>query len=68
MMVKWVYELPDHVKDELKNDAMAILQNIGMDHDEIMDTIDVVMREKLANVIGDEEGMLPAAKYGKYLF
>ena len=63
----WVFQLPAGVQRELREDARQILQGIECDED-IEDALDRVMCEKLINVIGDEDGLLPVEKYGKYLW
>ena len=68
-MSKYINQLPKEVQDAIKHDAIAILENTtDYSHDEIIDIVNnVVMDEKLINVIGYEEGLLPYDKYSKYL-
>jgi hypothetical protein len=63
----WVFQLPAGVQRELREDARQILQRLECCED-IEDALDRVMCEKLVNVIGDEDGLLPAEKYGKYIW
>lgn len=63
----WVFQLPAGVQRELREDAKQILQGIECSEN-IEDALDRVMCEKLVNVIGDEEGLLSAEKYGKYIW
>lgn len=68
-MSKYVNQLPKNIQDAIKHDAIVTL-TITTDYlyDEIMDIINnVVMCEKLINVIGNEEGLLDYDKYCKYL-
>lgn len=68
-MSKYVNQLPKDIQNAIKRDAIAILENItNYSHDEIMNIVnDVVMNEKLINIIGSEDGLLDYDKYGKYL-
>lgn len=68
-MSKYVNQLPKDIQDAIKRDAIAILENItDYSHDEIMDIVNnVVMNEKLVNIIGSEDGLLDYDKYSKYL-
>ena len=67
--MKWVYELPETVRTELMKDAREILEAVhGENHEAVEEGLDNVAREKLINVVGDEWGMLPVEKYGKYIF
>ena len=63
----WVFQLPAGVQRELREDAKQILQKIECSEN-IEDALNRVMCEKLVNVIGDEDGLLPAEKYGKYIW
>ena len=63
----WVFQLPAGVQRELREDARQILQRLEC-CENIEDTLNRVMCEKLVNVIGDEDGLLPAEKYGKYIW
>lgn len=68
-MSKYVKQLPKDIQDAIKHDAIVILENTtDYSHDEIMNIVDnVVMNEKLINIIGCEEGLLPYDKYCRYL-
>lgn len=68
-MSKYVNQLPKDIQDAIKHDAIAILENTtDYSHDEIMNVVnDVVMNEKLINIVGSEDGLLDYDKYSKYL-
>lgn len=68
-MSKYVKQLPKNIQDAIKHDAIAMLKNItDYSHDDIMDIVNnVVMNEKLINIIGSEDGLLDYDKYSKYL-
>lgn len=68
-MSKYINQLPKDVQNTIKHDAIVKLEkNTDYSHDEIMDIVNnVVMDEKLINVIGNEEGLLSYDKYSKYL-
>lgn len=66
--MKWVYELPLEIRNEILRDAVNILTEYCGDEVDLFESIDIVMREKLVNIIGDEKGLLDADKYSKYLW
>lgn len=66
--MKWVYELPLEIRNEILRDAVNILTECCGDEVDLFESIDIVMREKLVNIIGDEKGLLDADKYSKYLW
>lgn len=68
MVVKWIYELPQAVQNDIKKEVSEICDCIGYTEEEKAEAIDIVMREKLVNVIGDSENELSVDKYGKYIF
>ena len=68
MAVKWVFELPEAVQEELKADAVKALSGIEI-NGTIADELDIIMREKLVNVLSDADDVgIPYNKYAKYLF
>lgn len=68
-MSKYVKQLPPEVQTQIAHDAIAILEKNTdySTHDIVCIVHDVVMNEKLINIIGCEEGLLDYDKYGKYL-
>ena len=66
--MKWVYELPLEIRNEILRDAVNIITEFCGDEVDLFESIDIVMREKLVNIIGDEKGLLDADKYSKYLW
>lgn len=66
--MKWVYELPLEIRNEILRDAVNIITEFCGDEVDLYESIDIVMREKLVNVIGDEKGLLDVDKYAKYLW
>lgn len=68
-MSKYINQLPKDVQNTIKHEAIVTLEkNTDYSHDEIMDIVNnVVMNEKLINIIGCEEGLLSYNKYNKYL-
>lgn len=68
-MSKYIKQLPPEVQAQIAHDAIAILENTTdySVHDIVCIVHDTVMNEKLINVIGHEEGLLPYDKYSKYL-
>ena len=65
--MKWVYELPLEIRNEILRDCVEITTELCGDNVDLYEVIDNVMREKLVNVIGHEDGLLDADKYWKYL-
>jgi len=65
--MKWVYELPLEIRNEILRDCVKITTELCGDNVDLYEVIDNVMREKLVNVIGHEDGLLDADKYWKYL-
>ena len=73
--MKYINQLPPHVKAEIRRDAYRInsewygeeLEDIvGMSMEELIE--DVVMCERLCNVVGlESEGMLDAVKYKRFM-
>lgn len=66
-MATWVWQLPQEVQNELREDARAILNEAELGED-IEDALDRVMCEKLIDIVGCEDGLLPLEKYQKYMF
>ena len=68
-MSKYVNQLPHDVQMEIAIDAIVTLEeNTNYStHDIVCIVHDVVMNEKLINIIGSEEGLLDYDKYSKYL-
>lgn len=66
-MATWVWQLPQEVQDELREDARAILNETELGED-IEDALDRVMCEKLIDIVGREDGLLPLEKYQKHMF
>ena len=68
-MSKYVNQLPKNIQDAIKYDAIVTLAiTTDYPYDEIMDIVNnVVMCEKLINIIGCEDGLLDYDKYSKYL-
>jgi hypothetical protein len=65
--MKWVYKLPLEIRNEILRDCVEITTELCGDNVDLYEVIDNVMREKLVNVIGHEDGLLDADKYWKYL-
>lgn len=65
--MKWVYELPLEIRNEILRDCVEITTELCGDNVDLYEVIDNVMREKLVNIIGHEDGLLDADKYWKYL-
>lgn len=65
--MKWVYELPLEIRNEILRDCVEITTELCGDNVDLYEVVDNVMREKLVNVIGHEDGLLDANKYWKYL-
>ena len=62
----WVCQLPAEVQKELRDDARLILEDTELGEN-IEDALDRVMCEKLADIVGYEDGLLSPSKYGKYM-
>ena len=65
--MKWVSELPTEIQNEIIKDVVKIATKFCGDDLSLYELIDNVMREKLINIIGYENGMLSPIKYSKYL-
>lgn len=65
--MKWVYELPLKIRNEILRDCVEITTELCGDNVDLYEVVDNVMREKLVNIIGHEDGLLDADKYWKYL-
>ena len=65
--MKWVYELPLEIRNEILRDCVEITTELCGDNVDLYEVVDNVMREKLVNIIGHEDGLLDADKYWKYL-
>lgn len=73
----YICELPKEVQNEIQNDIKTIGEKIGFEFpyqaDDITtyncmdDYVSDIMREKLINILGDNEYMLSFDKYKKYL-
>lgn len=66
-MATWIWQLPQEVQNELREDARAILNETELGED-IEDALDRVMCEKLIDIVGREDGLLDPDKYQKYMF
>ena len=66
-MATWVWQLPQEVQNELREDARAILNETELGED-TEDALDRVMCEKLIDIVGCEDGLLSLEKYQKYMF
>lgn len=68
-MSKYVNQLPHDVQMEIAIDAIVTLEENTdySTHDIVCIVHDIVMNEKLINIIGSEEGLLDYNKYSKYL-
>lgn len=68
-MSKYINQLPHEVRMEIAIDAIVTLgENSNYStHDIVCIVHDIVMNEKLINIIGSEEGLLSYDKYSKYL-
>lgn len=62
----FICELPGTVQAAMLLDAVKIWNAYGVEI--TTGLIHHFMGEKIANVIGYEEGLLPAEKYNKYVF
>lgn len=65
--MKWVYELPLEIRNEILRDCVEITTELCGNNVDLYEVVDNVMREKLVNIIGHEDGLLDADKYWKYL-
>lgn len=65
--MKWVYELPLEIRNEILRDTVNIITEFCGDEVDLYEAVDNVMCEKLVNIIGHEDGLLDADKYWKYL-
>lgn len=68
-MSKYINQLPHDVQMDIAIDAIVTLEENTdySTHDIVCIVHDVVMNEKLINIIGSEDGLLDYDKYSKYL-
>lgn len=64
--IKWVCELPLEIQAEIQNEIYDLFIEIGIDN--LEESVERAMNEKLINIIGSEYGLLPYEKYAKYIF
>lgn len=65
--MKWVYELPLEIQNEILRDCVKITTELCGDNVNLYEIVNNVMNEKLINIIGHEKGLLDADKYYGYL-
>lgn len=75
--MRFICELPTEVQNEIRNEIKSIGEKIGLEfpyqaddittYNNIDEYVNDIMREKLINVLGDNEYMLSWNKYKKYL-
>lgn len=64
--IKWVCELPLEIQAEIQNEIYDLFIEIGIDN--LEESVERAMNEKLINIIGSEYGLLSYEKYAKYIF
>lgn len=64
--IKWVCELPLEIQAEIQNEIYDLFVEIGIDN--LEESVERAMNEKLINIIGNEYGLLSYEKYAKYIF